>query len=99
MVRSQHAAAFAGWNILDGAVVLLGWVDIALSGDDYIFLRTVRVLRPLRTITHIRGLKVRCQFPISTQLPAFIAQLQMHPTGADQEQDLAVHAIFLGQLP
>lgn len=39
-------------------MVLLGWVDIALSGDQYTFLRTVRVLRPLRTITHIRGLKV-----------------------------------------
>ncbi len=46
------------WNILDCAVVVLGWMDIALSGDEYTFLRTVRVLRPLRTITHIRGLKV-----------------------------------------
>lgn len=44
--------------MLDGAVVVLGWVDIALSGDGYTFLRTVRALRPLRTITHIRGLKV-----------------------------------------
>jgi hypothetical protein len=44
--------------MLDGAVVVLGWVDIALAGDGYTFLRTVRALRPLRTITHIRGLKV-----------------------------------------
>lgn len=48
----------AGWNVLDCAVALLGWVDIALPGDEYTILRSVRVLRPLRTITHIRGLKV-----------------------------------------
>ena len=44
--------------MLDAAVVVLGWLDIALTGDEYTFLRTVRVLRPLRTITHIKGLKV-----------------------------------------
>lgn len=54
--------------MLDAAVVALGWLDIALSGDQYTFLRTVRVLRPLRTITHIKGLKVRvsaggCKLP------------------------------------
>jgi hypothetical protein len=44
---------------MDATVVLLGWLDVALTGDAYMFLRIVRVLRPLRTITHIKGLKVR----------------------------------------
>ena len=47
-------------------MVVLGWIDIALSGDEYTFLRTVRVLRPLRTITHIRGLKVGTAADLST---------------------------------
>lgn len=49
----------SAWNVLDAFVVILGWVDIALSGEQYTWLRTVRVLRPLRTITHVNWLKVR----------------------------------------
>jgi len=48
--------------MLDAAVVVLGWVDIALSGEEYVFLRTARVLRPLRTITHIKGLKAGARY-------------------------------------
>lgn len=60
---SAHAAMYctAGWNILDGTVVALGYVDVLMSGSSVTALRAVRVLRPLRTITHIKGLRVRAQ--------------------------------------
>lgn len=48
----------AGWNIVDFTVVALGFVDIFSSGN-LTALRTVRVLRPLRAITRIRGMRVR----------------------------------------
>jgi len=46
----------AGWNILDAAVVILGFIGLANIGN-YSALRAVRVLRPLRTITKIKGLR------------------------------------------
>lgn len=48
----------AGWNVLDFTVVVLGIVDMFSSGN-MTALRTIRVLRPLRTITRIRGMRVR----------------------------------------
>jgi hypothetical protein len=36
----------------------MGYVDVLMSGSSVTALRAVRVLRPLRTITHIRGLRV-----------------------------------------
>jgi hypothetical protein len=42
---------------MDAAVVLLGVLDATNVGS-YTALRAVRVLRPLRTITRIEGLKV-----------------------------------------
>ncbi|KAF6257951.1 Ion transport protein-domain-containing protein [Scenedesmus sp. NREL 46B-D3] len=48
----------SGWNILDGAVVAMGYVDVLMSGSSVTALRAVRVLRPLRTITHIKGLRM-----------------------------------------
>lgn len=42
---------------MDAVVVVLGFVDLASIGN-YTALRAVRVLRPLRTITKIKGLKV-----------------------------------------
>lgn len=56
------------WNWLDGAVVVLGLVDLGVDGSAYAFLRTVRVLRPLRAISHVRWLKVRARG--NTQQPA-----------------------------
>eukprot|EP00198_Chlamydomonas_reinhardtii_P012138 XP_001701475.1 voltage-gated Ca2+ channel, alpha subunit [Chlamydomonas reinhardtii] len=46
-----------GWNIVDFTVVALGFVDIFSSGN-LTALRTVRVLRPLRAITRIRGMRI-----------------------------------------
>lgn len=44
--------------MLDATVVALGIVDAAITGPSYSALRAVRVLRPLRTITHVKGLRV-----------------------------------------
>ncbi|GLC39690.1 Caveolin-2 [Pleodorina starrii] len=46
-----------GWNVIDFGVVALGLVDIFTSGN-MTAVRTVRVLRPLRAITRIQGVKV-----------------------------------------
>ncbi|GFR46008.1 hypothetical protein Agub_g7486, partial [Astrephomene gubernaculifera] len=46
-----------GWNMVDFLVVVLSYVDIFASGN-LTALRTVRVLRPLRAVTRIRGMKV-----------------------------------------
>ncbi|GIL50395.1 hypothetical protein Vafri_6622, partial [Volvox africanus] len=46
-----------GWNWIDFIVVALGYVDIFSSGN-LTAVRTVRVLRPLRAITRVQGMKV-----------------------------------------
>ncbi|KAG2489238.1 hypothetical protein HYH03_012259 [Edaphochlamys debaryana] len=46
-----------GWNVVDFVVVVLGFVDIFSSGN-LTALRTVRVLRPLRAVTRISGMRV-----------------------------------------
>lgn len=45
---------------MDFCVVVLGFVDIFTSGN-LTALRTVRVLRPLRAVTRIRGMRVRAR--------------------------------------
>ena len=47
-----------GWNVIDFTVVILGFVQLGSFGN-YTSLRTVRVLRPLRTITRVQGMKAR----------------------------------------
>lgn len=49
------------WNILDGSIVLLAIIGIALSDLDLDWvrsLRTMRVLRPLRVISRVPELKI-----------------------------------------
>ena len=48
----------AGWNILDFIVVIFGFLELSSSFGNYTFLRSFRVLRPLRAITKIAALKV-----------------------------------------
>ena len=47
-----------GWNILDFIVVIFGFLELSSSFGNYTFLRSFRVLRPLRAITKIAALKV-----------------------------------------
>lgn len=57
-VTALTAALSVGWNVLDASVVALALVDAAMTGPSYSAVRAIRVLRPLRTITHIKGLRV-----------------------------------------
>ena len=50
--------SLAGWNVLDFVVIVLGWVAFSPSVGNYSSLRAVRVLRSLRTITGIPGMRV-----------------------------------------
>lgn len=48
------------WNILDFFIIVIGYVSIFISGSglNISSLRALRVLRPLRTITKIEGLRL-----------------------------------------
>ena len=48
------------WNILDFVIVVTGWVDYRYSGSgvNLTALRALRILRPLRSITRIHGMRV-----------------------------------------
>lgn len=48
----------AGWNVLDLLVVAMGLLKFAPGCGNLSGMRAVRVLRPLRTITRIKGMKV-----------------------------------------
>ena len=46
------------WNILDFIVVCVGWIGIFDLGENISAIRTIRILRPLRTINSIPNMKV-----------------------------------------
>lgn len=55
-----HPGAYLrnGWNWLDFIVVLMSWVSRIPGVDNFSAIRTVRVLRPLRTMSRIPGMGV-----------------------------------------
>ena len=59
LIGHRNAYLWSMWNWLDFVVVVVGWLTLtgATSGG-MSALRSVRVLRPLRTITRVRGMKV-----------------------------------------
>ena len=46
------------WNVIDFLVVVLGLIAFSPAVGNYTAIRTVRVLRPLRTITGVEGMRV-----------------------------------------
>jgi len=46
------------WNIMDFTIVLSGWPSLFMGAQSTTIVRTVRVVKPLRTISHIRELNV-----------------------------------------
>lgn len=46
------------WNILDSIVVTMGWISLSPEVANVSAMRTVRVLRPLRTITGVEGMRM-----------------------------------------
>lgn len=57
-LESTHCYLSEGWNILDAVIVLSSWVSQLLSDGSFSALRTFRVLRPLRTISRVRGMRI-----------------------------------------
>lgn len=57
--ESRSAYVTDAWNLLDGVIVALSWVSLTLAENGGVSaLRSVRVLRPLRTISHVRGMRL-----------------------------------------
>lgn len=48
------------WNILDAVVVATGWIELEYTGSgvNISALRALRILRPLRSITRVEGMKI-----------------------------------------
>ena len=55
-----HPGAYLrnGWNWLDWVVVVMSWVSMLPGVENFSAIRTVRVLRPLRTMSRIPGMGV-----------------------------------------
>ena len=58
----KNAYLRSGWNVLDAVVVITGWVTLlSPSGVNISALRSFKVLRPLRSMNKIRGMRVLVQ--------------------------------------
>ena len=57
-VAGKHTYLRDSWNILDFTVVVMGWASNLLGGNDISAIRTLRVLRPLRTINYLKGMRI-----------------------------------------
>ncbi|XP_038064371.1 voltage-dependent T-type calcium channel subunit alpha-1I-like isoform X5 [Patiria miniata] len=74
----EHAYLYSGWNIMDGSLVVISWIDITISlvssNSPEIFgilrvFRLLRTLRPLRVISRAPGLKLVVQTLMSSLRP------------------------------
>lgn len=45
------------WNLLDFAIVVVGWIGLVPGVANFTVLRVLRVLRPLRSINKLKGMK------------------------------------------
>jgi hypothetical protein len=54
----QHSYLRDPWNVLDFVVVVVGWIGTFLNGGNISAIRTIRILRPLRTINSLPKMKV-----------------------------------------
>lgn len=57
LILHKHAYLRDGWNWIDFLVVVASLISPFTSGSSIQVLRTVRVLRPLRTMTRIKGMR------------------------------------------
>ena len=67
LVFGPKAYLRQGWNVIDGALVVSGWIVYLPFVDDASLssIRIVRMLRPLRTVQSVPGLRVRGIVPCS----------------------------------
>lgn len=57
-LETRHCCFAEGWNCFDGLIVLCSWMAQLTSSGAVAVLRIFRVLRPLRSISRIRGLRI-----------------------------------------
>ena len=73
LVRHSNAYLASAWNWIDCVVVLSGLVTLLFSSDSIVgSLRLIRMLRPLRSIQRIRGMRVLVQCIIEA-LPQIVS--------------------------
>ena len=60
------------WCVLDAVAVITSWISLTSDSGGLSAIRAVRVLRPLRTITRIRGMRVL--------VGSLLASLSLQPT-------------------
>eukprot|EP01083_Nonionella_stella_P218029 782218_1 len=53
-----------GWNIIDFLIVLGGWITILIGGGGVV--ANIETLRPLRLVTHMKGLRQMLQHLIDS---------------------------------
>ena len=60
VVTARDSYFREAWNVLDCLVVVTGWLELyaTSAGVNFSALRALRILRPLRSITRIQGMKV-----------------------------------------
>lgn len=58
LYRASGAYLRDGWNVVDCVVVVVGWLSLLPSIENISAMRSVRVLRPLRTITGVEGMRM-----------------------------------------
>lgn len=46
------------WNILDFTVVIIGWLGLLINAGNISAIRTIRIMRSLRTINSIAEMKI-----------------------------------------
>ena len=84
LVGHRNAYLWSGWNWLDFVVVVVGWLTLSgATTGGMSALRSVRVLRPLRTITRVRGMKVLgpsliSAMPLTLPLPLPLTRCWSH---------------------
>lgn len=57
-IAHDHAYLRTPWNVLDFVIVVASIVSLFVAGSNFSALRVVRVLRPLRSVSRIRNLKL-----------------------------------------
>jgi voltage-dependent calcium channel T type alpha-1G len=57
-ILHPHSYMRAPWNMLDFVIVVTSLVSLFLDGGNYSALRVVRVLRPLRSVSRIKNLRL-----------------------------------------
>ena len=59
------------FEMIDFIVVITGWLSFFIGGDNISAIRTLRILRPLRTISFFKGMRILVR-SILTSVPKIV---------------------------